>query len=80
MIVSPPVVMVLPAASRAFMVSVTTFADETVPEDTLTKDVDVLIAPSVTATPGIVEVTFEPPTVAVIVVAVPLRAPVKLES
>lgn len=76
-IVAPPVVRELPAASLPVSVRVTLLPLETEPDDTETTDVDAEIAPGVTVTVGIAVVTFAPPIVAWIVVAVPARRPVK---
>ena len=76
--VEPPDVIKLPAASFAVKVRVIVFPEETVGDETVTNEVVVLMAPSVTVTVGAAEVTFEPPTVDVIVVGVPFNTPAKL--
>ena len=76
--VDPPVVKLLPAASRAVRVRVAVEPEVTVPLETLTKEVAALITPGLTVTVGIVEVTALPPIVDAIVVADPLTKPVNV--
>jgi hypothetical protein len=62
----------------AWRVSVTALPDTTVALETVTTDVLVEIAPTVTVTVGSVEVTALPPIVALIVVAEPAVTPVRV--
>lgn len=75
--VDPPVVRLFPAASLACKVRVTLDPEATVALETEIKEVAVAMVPGVTVTVGKVVVTAVPPTVAVIVVPVPTRTPVK---
>ena len=76
--VDPLVVRLLPAASFACSVSVTTFPDATLPAETVTSDCKVEMGPGVTVIVGSVDVTVMPPIVAPIVVALPLTTPLNV--
>lgn len=76
--VKPPAVKLLPLASLAVKVKLIEFPDKTVGLDTVTKDCDNENAPGLTVIVGKVEVMANPPTVALIVVAVPETTPVKV--
>ena len=76
-IAEPPLVSAFPAASFAVRVNVTAEPLETVGFDTVSIEVAGEIAPGITVTVGAVEVMLEPPTLALIVVAVPDVTPVK---
>jgi hypothetical protein len=64
---SPPVVSLLPAASSACNVIVEVLPDAMLPEDNVTTELAKLTGPGVTVIEGAVEVTAEPPIVALIV-------------
>lgn len=68
----------LPAPSFAVRVSVTLLPELTVADETLSTEVHELIVPGVTVTVGIVVVTATPPIVALRVVAVPAKIPVRV--
>ena len=76
--VAPPTVIKLEAASRAVNVSVALLPDTTVALETARVDVAAEMAPGLTVMDGIVVLTLVPLIVAVMVVAVPARAPVKV--
>ena len=74
----PVVERLLPAASRARSVTVTVLPEDTVPEDTVTREFAADRLPGFTVTLGKVDVTETPPMVPPIVVAVPATTPVNV--
>ena len=76
-IADPPVVRLLPAVSFAVRVKRTELPDETVPALIVTTEVPTAMGPGITVRVGNVEVSATPPTVPVIVVALPAVTPVK---
>ena len=77
-IVEPPVEIEFPLGSFAVKVTVTPVPEARVALETVTRDCEREIDPGVTVTVGNVEVTAEPLTVALMVVAVPEAIPVKV--
>ena len=76
--VSPPVLREFPAASRPCKVATIALPDATDAALSVTVEVTAEIAPAETVTVGDPEVTVVAFTVALIVVAVPARTPVKI--
>jgi len=76
--VKPPVVRLLPAASLAVRVTVVLLPATMLAAPTETIDCDTLAAPGVTVIVGAVDVTALLPMVAVMVLAEPAVAPVKV--